>query len=450
MQDVLQIIEERKEIYMQWLIDLCRQPSVAAQNLGMAETAALVEKMLQEVGAQTRQVPTSGFPVVYGEMGEGERTLLFYNHYDVQPPEPLDEWHSPPFAAEVRDGTIYARGVGDNKGNLVARLGAVDAYVRARGTLPLRIKFIFEGEEEIGSPHIGEFAEAHPDLVAADACVWEAGYSDPDGRREMSLGVKGILYVEIEAREANTDLHSMWATVVPNAAWRLLRALESLKDANNRVMIPGFYDPVRPLTQADEQALLEMPFNENARREQWGIPAFNNNLSGVPLLTQHIFMPTCNICGITSGYTGPGMKTVLPHRATAKLDFRLVPDQDPHVIFEHLTEHLRQQGYGDIEVRMLSAEHPARTPIEHPFALLCREITRELSGKEPVVYPIIPATGPMHALCARYGIPTVSLGVGNVNSRVHAPNENILLEDYYMGIAQIATIIDRFPATASQ
>jgi acetylornithine deacetylase/succinyl-diaminopimelate desuccinylase-like protein len=444
MQDILDIIEQRKETYLQWLIRLCRQPSVAVQNLGMTETALMVGEMLRAVGAETRQVETNGFSVVCGEIGKGERTLLFYNHYDVQPPEPLDEWVSPPFAAEVRDGAVYARGVGDNKGNIVARLAAIDAYMRARGRLPLKAKLIIEGEEEIGSPHIGEFAGAHPDLVRADACVWEAGYSDLEGRREMSLGVKGILYIEMETQEANTDLHSSWATIVPNAAWRLVRALNTLKDANERVLIPGFYDAVREPTESDTQALTEMPFDGQARLKKLDVTSYNNGLEGLPLLVRHIFQPTCNICGISSGYTGPGMKTVLPHRATVKIDFRLVPDQDPHVIFDLLQKHLQTQGFGDVVVSKLGAEYPARTPVDHPFARLCREITREISGKEPVVYPITPATGPQHALCARYGIPTVSLGVGNANSHVHAPNENILLDDFYMGIAQIATIIDRF------
>jgi acetylornithine deacetylase/succinyl-diaminopimelate desuccinylase-like protein len=443
-QDIQAIIEQRKDTYLQWLVRLCRQPSIAAQNEGMAETAALVEEMLRELGVQARQVPTSGYPVVYGDIGEGSKTLLFYNHYDVQPPEPLDEWQSPPFAAEVRDGALYARGVADNKGNIVARIAALDAYLRARGNLPFKVKFIIEGEEEIGSPHIGEFAEGNRDLVQADACIWEAGYSDPSGRREIALGVKGILYVELEARTANVDLHSMWATVVPNAAWRLTRALQTLKDATERVLIPGFYDAVQSPTEADLAALRRMPFEADARREQWGLTAFNNDLDGLALLKQHVFQPTCNIAGIESGYTGRGMKTVLPHRAVAKLDFRLVPDQDPHAIFALLRDYLAQQGFGDIEVRMLSAEHPARTPIDHPFARLVEEVTREVSGTDPVVYPLTPATGPMYALCARYGIPTVSVGVGHAASRVHAPNENILLSDFYLGIAQIAAIIDRF------
>ncbi len=448
MDDILKVVEERKQVYLDWLTRLCRQPSIAAQNVGMAETAALVEELLHEVGATTRQVPTEGFPVVYGEVGDGERTLAFYNHYDVQPPEPLEEWASDPFTPEVRDGFLYARGVADNKGNIVARVAAVDAYQRARGRLPERVKFIIEGEEEIGSPHLGAFAEAHQDLVQADACIWEAGYTDPQGRPEVYLGVKGILYVELTARKANVDLHSMWATIVPNAAWHLLRALQTLKDANEHIRIAGFYDRVQEPAASDLEALQRMPFDEEGHRSRLGLDAFNNGLTGLPLLRQHIFQPTCNICGIWSGYTGAGLKTVLPHEAKAKLDFRLVPDQDPEELFDLLVKHLEREGFGDVEVKLLAAEHPARTPTDHPFARLVVEIAQQVYGREPVVYPIVPGTGPMYVLCQRFGIPAVSIGVGHADSRTHAPNENIRLEDFYRGIAQLVAILDRFPSVA--
>ncbi|MBS1254032.1 MAG: Succinyl-diaminopimelate desuccinylase [Anaerolineales bacterium] len=446
MEDVLQIIEERKEVYLDWLVKLCRQPSIAAQNVGMEETANLVEELLQEIGAETQQVPTEGHPVVYGEIGAGEKTLSFYNHYDVQPPEPLDEWDSDPFAAEIRDGTLYARGVSDNKGNIAARLAAVDAYVRARGSLPERVKFIIEGEEEIGSPHLDDFAQANQALIDADACIWEAGYTDPQGRPEVYLGVKGILYVELTAHKANVDLHSMWAPIVPNAAWHLLRALQTLKDHQERVLIDGFYDRVAEPSASDLEALRRMPFNEEGRRTQLGLDAFINDLTGQPLLRQHLFQPTCNICGIWSGYTGEGLKTVLPHEASVKLDFRLVPDQDPHELFDRLVKHLEREGFSDVEIKLLAAEHPARTPTDHPFARLVADTAQEVYEKEPVVYPITPGTGPMYALCQQFGVPAVSIGVGNANSRNHAPNENIHLTDFYRGIAHLVTILDRFSA----
>jgi acetylornithine deacetylase/succinyl-diaminopimelate desuccinylase-like protein len=445
MQDVFKVIEERKEIYLDWLVRLCRQPSIAAQNVGMTETAELVEELLTGIGATTQQIPTKGYPVVYGEMkGESDKILSFYDHYDVQPPAPLDLWESDPFEPEIRDGTFYARGVSDNKGNLVARLAAVDAYVRARGKLPINVKFIFEGEEEIGSPNLGDFAEQHQDLIQADGCIWESGYCDITGRRDVSLGVKGILYVELTARKANIDLHSAWAAIVPNPAWHLLRALQTLKDATEHILIPGFYDQVISPNQAEIAGLQQMPFDEEGRRKQLELSQFINELTGTSLLEQYIFQPTCNICGIWSGYTGMGLKTVLPHEASVKIDFRLVPAQDPHEIYDLLVNHLEASGFGDIEVKLLAAEHPARTPTDNAFARLIIDSSNDVYGQMPIIYPMAAGSGPMYPLCQKFGIPAVSVGVGNENSRNHAPNENIHVQDYYEGIKHLSVILDRF------
>jgi len=203
---------------------------------------------------------------------------------------------------------------------------------------------------------------------------------------------------------------------------------------------------VQAPSASDVEALQQMPFDEDDWRRQLGLTAFVNELSGQPLLRKHIFQPTANICGIWSGYTGKGMKTVLPHEARAKIDFRLVPDQDPHELFELLGSHLRHCGFDDVQVSLLAAEHPARTRPDHPFARLMVDTVGAVYGQAPVVYPIVPGTGPMYALCQRYGIPAVSVGVGNANSRNHAPNENIYLEDFYQGIRLIAAVLERFPA----
>lgn len=447
MQDVFKIIDDRKEIYLDWLEKICRQPSIAAQNIGMTETAQIVEDLARGIGASVRQVQTSGFPVVYGEIGgTGQRTLMFYDHYDVQPADPLELWESDPFEPDIRNGTFYARGVSDNKGNLVARLAAVDAYLRARGELPINVKFVFEGEEEIGSPNLADFADSHPDLIQADGCIWEAGYCDVTGRREIYLGLKGMLYVELSAQQASTDLHSQWAAIVPSGAWRLLNALQTLKDASDRILIPGFYDNALCATPSDFAALESMPFDEAGRRKQLGLEAFINDLTGLELLEKYVFQPTCNICGIESGYTGEGVKTVLPHAAKCKIDFRLVPNQDPQRLFGFLKQHLVDQGFGDIEVKLMATLNPARTPTDHPFAKLVAEGTRAVYGHEPIVYPLAPGSGPMFDLCQKHGIPAVSIGVGNEHSRNHAPNENIHVQDYYDGIKHLAYIIDRFGA----
>jgi acetylornithine deacetylase/succinyl-diaminopimelate desuccinylase-like protein len=447
MQDIFDHIDRHADDYVEKLRGLCRQPSIAAQGTGMAETAEKVAALIRELGADVQVLPTDGFPVVFGPLtGRSTKTLSFYDHYDVQPPEPLELWDSEPFAAEVRDGRIWARGVADNKGNLVARTCAVEAWQKVRGELPLNVKFIVEGEEEIGSPNLPAFAAAHADLLLADGCIWEAGYKDTQGRPEIYLGVKGILYVELRATGANFDLHSSWATVVPNPIWRLIWALNSLKDQDERILIPGFYDAVRAPTAEEILALERMGFDEEGQRRQLGLDRFLGGLSGVPMLVKHLFQPTCNVCGISGGYEGPGSKTVLPNQAMLKIDFRLVPDQDPYQVYEQLRRHLDEQGFDDVEIEVLGPEFPARTPMDDPLVGVVVDTARNVYGVEPVVYPLTAGTGPMYDLCQKFGIPAVSTGVGNAESNNHAPNENVVIQDFIAGIKHIASIMEAFAA----
>ncbi|UFJ42606.1 M20/M25/M40 family metallo-hydrolase [Brevibacillus humidisoli] len=445
MKDIYAYVDRHRDRYVEWLQEICRQPSVAAQDRGMKETAAMVERYLKQLGGEVQLVNTSGFPVVYGLFaGESDRTLSFYNHYDVQPEDPLELWDSPPFAAEIRDGYIYARGVADNKGNLIARLAAVDALLNVRGRLPLRVKFIVEGEEEIGSVHLPEFVEMSRDLLQADGCLWEFGYKNADGRPQVSLGVKGMCYVELICRGANTDLHSANAAIIENPAWRLVWALSTLKTPDERVSIAGFYDKVRPLADDDRIVLEQMIYNEEHTLEKLDLCSFLLQLSGLPLKEKLIFQPTCTICGFQSGYTGQGAKTVLPAEARVKLDFRLVPDQDPHDIIQRLRQHLDQHGFSDIEIDAYTLEHPARTPLDNPLTRSVVATATEVYGIRPTIMPMSPGTGPMFLLCQSLGIPAVSVGVGHFASNNHAPNENIKVDDFIQGIKHIAAIIEDF------
>ena len=442
MDRVLQYIDAHQDEYVDVLRRLCRQPSIAAQGIGLSETAEKVEGLMAEAGVSPRIIPVEGgAPVVYGEMrGKIPRTLLFYNHYDVQPADPLEEWTSDPFGADIRDGKIYARGVADNKGNLVARLCALDAMVHAQGELPVTARFIVEGEEEIGSVHLPRFVQEHRDLVAADACIWEAGYRDLQENIVLSLGVKGICYVELEARGANRDLHSSVATIVPNPAWRLIWALSTFKDRNERVMIAGFYDDVvEPSDDEMDQLRRIAPYRDDgAQHRDYGLDRFLLGVSGIELLKRNLFQPTCTICGITSGYGGPGSKTVLPHRAVAKVDFRLVPNQRSEEIFTKVKAHLAQHGFADIAVRPLGLEDPAKTPLGAEITKVVAEGARRIYNREPLIYPSMAGTGPMHVLTGERGIPTVGTGVGYAHSNNHAPNENIRIADFVDGIKHIA------------
>lgn len=445
LEQILEEIDQNAQMYIDWLQKLCRQPSVAAQNRGMTETAELVEASLKILGAKAECVATAGYPIVYGEFdGESRKTLSFYNHYDVQPEDPLDKWHSDPFGADIRDGYIYARGVADNKGNLIARLAAIHAYQHVVGTLPVRIKFIVEGEEEIGSPNLEAFAQAHPEKVQSDGCIWEFGYKNPEGRLQVSLGVKGMCYVELRVKGANTDLHSANAAVVQNPAWRLVWALGTLKDADERVQIAGFYDRVALPTTEESTVLEEMAYNEVETLERLGLKEFLQDLTGHELKEKLIFQPTCTICGLVSGYIGEGSKTVLPSTATAKLDFRLVPDQDPHEILGLLRHHLDQHGFGDIEVISYSLEHPAKTALDAPLVATVLEQVPKIYGGPATINRLSPGTGPMYPLCQALGIPAVSFGVGHDASNNHAPNENIAVKDFIDGIKMVAAVIHAY------
>ena len=452
LQDVYTYVDQHADEYIAQLQRLLQQPSIAAQGVGMAETANLVKSMLGDLGFNPQLVDTrGGFPVVYGEQkGEVDRTLSFYDHYDVQPADPLDQWESDPWAAEIRDGRIWARGVSDNKGNIAARFAAIDAWQKVRGPLPLNVKFIIEGEEEIGSPHLYNFAEDHPDLCAADACIWEFGGRDIDGRPQIHLGLKGICYVELRAKGARHDWHSSVATSVPNPAWRLVWALASLKDENERILIPGFYDDVVPPTAEELAALENLPDTEAERLEDLGIDQFLGGLTGMELHKRDYFQPTCTISGLLSGYTEAGSKTVLPSTAMAKLDMRLCANQDPFKIYDALRKYLDDQGFTDIETELLGPGYPARTSLKAPIAEVVAETYRELYGQEPAIYPTSAGSGPWYQLCSQYGIDACTSGVGHGRSQAHAPNENIYVDDFILEIKHIALIMERFAGHAAE
>ncbi len=449
MQDVFRYIEEHQNEAIDQLIRLTSMPSVSAQGKAIRETAEMVEGMLTELGFRAETVPKwPGNAIVLGELaGASAKTLLFYNHYDVQPAEPLELWTSPPFEPAIRDGKIYGRGVDDNKGNLVARLAAIRALLAVRGRVPVNVRFCIEGDEEIGSPGIESFVEKQADRLAADACIWEGGAVNWQGQLQITLGVKGILYVELVAKGAARDAHSSYATVVPNAAWRVVWALASLKDADENILVDGFYDSVRPVSALERAAVEAMPSQEEHTAESLGLTGFVKGVRGLDYRLRHILEPTCNIDGLSAGYEGGGPKTVIPCQASAKVDFRLVPDQTPDEILGKLRRHLDAHGFADIELRRLSAERPARTPIDHPFVEVVREAARQVYPVEPVVSPTMAGTGPLHPFADTLGLPTADCGVGYPESRIHAPDENIRLADFVRGAQHVAAILERFAAS---
>ncbi len=444
---VYRYIDQHLDEALDELADLCRLPTVSAQGTAIDETARRVVEMLERDGfsARTLPKPPGGHPVVYAEAsGASDRTLLFYNHYDVQPPDPLNEWTSPPFEPVRRDGMLFGRGVSDNKGNIISRLLAIRALRETGGGLPCSVKFCIEGDEEIGSPQVDPFVRENLSLLKADACVWEGGAVSWDGTPALYLGVKGLLYVELRVSGANRDVHSSYGTVVPNPAWRLTWALASLKGPDERVAIEGFYDAVKRPTNAELQVLADAPDESGEFLSSVGLRSAVLDAKGLDYKVRHIFEPTCTIDGLTSGYQGPGAKTVLPARAWAKVDFRLVVDQDPDDILEKLRRHLDSHGFQDIEVVSHSGEKPARTPIDDAFVRLCRETAEAAYGRPPHIVPSMAGTGPMHLFVHDLGLPSVMTGVNYVGGRDHAPDEHIRIEDFRLGTRHVAAILARF------
>jgi len=446
MDQVFKYIDDHKELYLDWLIEACNQPSVSAQNRGMVEMKELVKRFLTKIGADVEEIPTERYPIIYGEMNNGkEKTLTFYNHYDVQPEDPIEEWHSNPFNVDIRDGKIYARGVADNKGNLIARICAVHAYKQVYGELPINVKFIFEGEEEVGSPHLEYFATTFPDKLRTDAIIWEGGTRGVKDRRlNVGLGVKGISYLELICRGAKIDLHSSEAAIIENPAWRLIWALSTLKDKEENILIDGFYDDVAPLSERERKFIQSMHFDEEVTKELYGIKGFLKDVTGDKLKEVLTAEPTCTICGISSGYLGEGSKTVLPSVAKVKLDFRLVPNQTPEKIATLVREHLDKHGFEDIEIIQSHGIKPFNTNPEDPFVDVVLDSIAEVYEENPVILRNLAGSSPMYKLLTGTNIPAVQIGVANPQSNYHAPNENIIMEDFLQGIKVTATVVEKF------
>jgi len=421
-------------------------PSVAARGTGMRAVAEQVEQMMQRVGAGTRAFRLgSGFPIVYGEFGAGHHCFVVYGHYDVQPVGQLTEWAVGPFAASVLDGKLYARGAANSKGDLVARLAAVEAYQKTFGKLPFCLRFIIEGEDGLGSPSLYRFTSEHADMLRADGCIWDDGYRDTKERLVISLGFKGISFVELRAYGANTDLHSKWGGIVPNPAWRLVQALATIVSPKGVITIDGFNTHVAPVEEADAKMLKQIEVDEAGLKRQFKIGGWVRNMSGRTLTKELIFGPTCTICGIHTGHTEAGAKTVLPGMARARLDFRLVPDLSPELIIKLLRAHLDAREFHDIEIIEIASAPFAKSSSTSTVARAAVETAAEIYGEPPVVYPLDPASGPVGAVCGVNLPPTpvVSFGIAYAGSNPHGPNENIRISDFIQGIKYFGRVIDR-------
>ncbi len=444
-------VERHTAAFVERLQALCRMPSVAARGTGMRAMAETVEQSMQRIGGGTRSFKTgSGYPIVYGEFGAGSHCYIVYSHYDVQPVGQLTAWSSGPFAAAVRDGKLYARGAANSKGDLVARLAAIEAYQKTYGKLPLCLRFIVEGEDGLGSPSLYRFAAENPEMLRADGCIWDDGYKDTKERLLLSLGFKGITFLELRAYGARADLHSKWGGVVPNPAWNLVQALSTIVSPKGVITIDGFSSHVAPIAEEDARSLKQLEIDEAGLKREFKINQWVRGLTGRALTRELIFGPTCTICGIQTGHTEAGAKTVLPGMAVARLDFRLVPDLSPALVISLLRAHLDARGFQDIEVNEIASAPFVKSSIQSAVARAAIDSATDVYNARPIVYPLDPASGPIGAVCGVNLPPTplVSFGVSYAGSNQHAPDENIRLEDFVQGIKYFGRLIHRLAQIA--
>jgi acetylornithine deacetylase/succinyl-diaminopimelate desuccinylase-like protein len=443
-----QYIERNSRRFIDELKELCSFPSISNHGKDAIEPARdWIADRLSRYTDRVETLDAGGMPALYAEVrGAGRRKLLLYEHYDVQPVDPIDLWDSAPFEPVEKDGRIIARGVADDKADVMARIHALET-LKALGELPVTLRFLVEGEEEIGSKTFERMAHEHAGKLAADGCLWESGSSfDDAGRPQIQFGCRGLLYVQLRVKTLDFDQHSGWASIYPSAAMYMIGALASLRDQDMNIKIDGFYDKVVKPTEADRRMMAKIDPEVDKRKKLVGFDHLVRDPRPEEVIEQMLFTPTCNIAGVTTGYQGPGSKTVLPAEATAKLDFRLIPNQDPADVAAQLRKHLDSHGFDRVEIDWSDGEKPARSDPDSAVGKTMIDCVRELHG-EPVLWPFMPATGPMHPVVADLGIPTVlPVGVGRPDNRIHAPNENIHAADYVNAVRLMCRVWERFGA----
>lgn len=411
---------------------LIRIPSVSARNQNLEECAKEIAEMMKRIGISSELIYLDSDekntvpPIVYGEIksksNPSGKTILFYNHYDVQPEEPVDLWEYGPFEGKIDGNKIFGRGASDDKGELITRLKAVEYLLKHTGDVPLNIKYLIEGEEEIGSDNISKYLKKYSNKFTADVIVWEFGYINQEEKPIISLGMKGLLYVEMTAQGPSRDIHSSLAVLIENPAWRLVQALSSLVDKNGRILVKDWYNEVKELTEDEIRIVENQPFDEESFKKEYGIDSFINDLSGKNIKKALVCNPTCNISGLNSGYIGEGAKTITPAKAIVKMDFRLVPNMDPELQFERLKKHLVDNGFEDICVIRINGVPAARTEIGNPYVKVIQKSANEIFG-DSVISISSAGTGPMYDFNNILKAPCISIGGTYIFSRIHSPNE---------------------------
>lgn len=436
-------IAGNRDRWLAELIEFCRYPSVADYPEAMHQAADWLVRRLTAAGLSARLLPNpAGFPTVFAEReGRSPRTLLFFNHYDIAA-------YTNPLVASggtlpvaMRDGRIYNRGVADDKGCCFSRIAAVEAVLRAAGTLPVGVKFLIFGKRKPNDAVLDDVLARYPQETASDGVVWETGAKDDRERPTASLGAKGYVYVELRTRALGSPQPSRFS-ILPNAAWDLVWALGTLKDERERVLVDGFYDDVMPPSAEDLAAVDDFGTSVGAEMlERTGARSFLLGETGPAAARRWFFEPSCTICGVDAGYRGAGERLVTPAEASAKVEFRLVARQDPGDIAGKVRAHLDRRGFSRVELEVLSQTAPYRTPVSDPLVRAAQRAARRVYGQELVLRPTSIGMSPKYKFAPR---PTVGVGVEYAGSQLEEPDEHIRVADWVEGTKMIAALMEEY------
>jgi len=458
MGSVTEFLDMHRKQHLAQLTELLRIPSVSTDPRHAADVklaADWVRRRLREAGCTRADVfKTERHPIVYGEWlgAPGAPTVLFYGHYDVQPADPVNEWRTPPFEPTVKDDRIYARGASDDKGQLVLHVNALEAHLTSRGSCPINVKFLIEGEEEIGSPSLEPFLRKNLELLACDSVVISDTSMLAKGVPTICHGLRGLAYIEVHLRGSSRDLHSgVYGGGVANPLLVLVQMLATLKDARGRVAVPGFYDRVRKLTAAERKAIAALPHSDERFKASIAAPELFGE-KGFTTLERLWTRPSLDINGIWGGFSGDGAKTVIPAEAHAKVSMRLVPDQVSGEIAELALAHLRAIAPPSVTVdaRNLHGGEPWLAPTDHPALQAAGRALERTYSRKPIYVreggsiPVVPTFERL------LGVPCVLMGFGLNDDNLHAPNEKFDLENFYLGMRSAAFLMEELGNSATR
>ena len=447
---VIDYVNISRDRYLEELKQYLAIPSVSAlpEHAGdMRRCAEWTAEQMKTVGLQNvRVIDTAGHPVVYGDWlnAPGAPTVLFYGHYDVQPVDPVDQWISPPFEGTVRDNELFARGATDDKGQLFMHLKALEAHLSQTGTLPINVRAIFEGEEEIGSPNLDQFIREHKDELACDVVVISDSPMFEKGVPSICYGLRGLSYFQVDLRGTTTDLHSgSFGGAVANPAFVLAQILSGMKDRGGHIKIPGFYDDVRELTEREREEFKKLPFNEKQYRKSLGAPKLHGE-TGFSVLERTWARPTFDVNGLLAGFTGEGAKTVIPATAMAKVSMRLVPNQDPDKIAALFEAYIKKVAPKSVELKVtrMHGGKPWMTELDNRFVQAAARAIQQGFGREPVYTREGGSIPVVSTFQSELNAPTVLFGIGLPDENAHAPNEKLDLGNFYGGIIASAYLYE--------